>query len=50
MPEKSIFMLKAIPEKVKGGFSEPSRASLVTYYLEKFWEKNYFFGGPVIVG
>lgn len=45
-------MLKAIAEKVKGGFSEPSRTSLVTYYLEKFWKKkNYYFVlGPVIVG
>lgn len=40
MPEKSVFMLKAIAEKVKGGFSEPSRTSLVTYYLEKFWKKK----------
>lgn len=36
-------MLKAIAEKVKGGFSEPSRTSLVTYYLEKFWKKKLLF-------
>lgn len=35
-PEKSIFMLNAIAEKAIGGFSDPSRKSLVIYYLEKF--------------
>lgn len=35
MPEKSVFMLNALAEKAIGGFSDPSRISLVTYCVEK---------------
>ena len=35
MPEKSVFLLKAIAEKAIGGFSDPSRKPLVTYCSEK---------------
>lgn len=35
MPEKSVFMLKAVAEEAIGGFSEPSRISLVTYCVGK---------------
>lgn len=51
MPEKSVFMVKAIAEKAIAGFIETSRESLVTYRLEKLEEKKIvnFILGPAIV-